>query len=624
MGWDEAIFGWLFRRARGLIDKRPSDEARAKSATLEELGPSLAIVASAVAEQKVELRAADGHGGFAAGVIWVPAVISEAESKSLNERIIVVRVLTSAVAMREGIALPRAMSERESLAWTAVAMCYARRKIDDELPAASELVRDEYERALANRSNSDADPLEALVRRALRDELDARSWLAAAERECALVRGEGAAQTPLAWPLLRPASAATDAATMRRTPMPTRSLASGTERKGRDRETVQRITMKEERLDENPLVHSFEKVHTAEEYKGGRKSVDGSDEMAAHQEALDELDLREVIRSSQTTSSVYRADVWLDNASADLASPDLSSDEAFTYDEWNHSERQWRRDWCSVRMGVQRENVASDRAKAEAQRALRRYREEVRSLRAEFERREQARAWRARQRDGAEVDTDAVVDRFASIIAGHTPDDRLYVARRRAAHEVATVILLDASLSTDGWVAGRRVLDVERESVLVLGEALRGLHDELAVLTFSSHTRRDCRVAVLKGSREPWERAWTRLGSVQPAGYTRIGPALRHATAMLRKTHARKKLLVLVSDGRPTDYDRYEGRYGVEDVAMAVREAEREHVFVHALAVDKQARGHFTEMFGKGRFAILSRPDELTRAMGAVIAKLGE
>ncbi len=85
-----------------------------------------------------------------------------------------------------------------------------------------------------------------------------------------------------------------------------------------------------------------------------------------------------------------------------------------------------------------------------------------------------------------------------------------------------------------------------------------------------------------------------------------------------------RSLIILVSDGRPTDYDRYEGRYGVQDVSMAVREAEQEHVCVHALAVDAKARGHFTEMFGRGRFAILPRADALTRAMGSAIAKLGE
>jgi nitric oxide reductase NorD protein len=626
MGWDEAIFGWLYRRVRGALVRAPSGEALARAAHLTELSSTLALLASAVAERRVELRAADGHGGIAEGVIWLPSTIASAATREENEETYLLRALLSATAMREGYALPRSLGARATLAWTAIAMRAARGLIERELDGAGLRLRAAGARELAA-SAPRGPSLDTLVREALVGEgtpLERGEVSARAEQACAAFDGSAeAADLPILWPQLRAASAQAATSAERRGAMPTRSLAHGTERRGRDRESVKRVTMNEQRFDENPMTHSFEKVHTAEEYKGGRKSADGSDEMAAHAEALDELDLREVIRSNETTSSVYRADVWLDEASTDLSDRSTDAPAPFVYDEWNHVDRSWRRAWCSVRMGVA--DAASDveRATREARAVLHRRRRDVRALRAEFERRAAARAWRGRQPDGAEVDIDAVVDRFACLRAGHTPSDRLYVARRRCAHEVAAVILLDASLSTDGWVAGRRVLDVEREAVLVLGESLRGLHDDLAVITFSSHTRRDCRVSVVKGSREPWAQAWSRLAAIAPAGYTRMGPALRHATAMLQKSAARRRLLLLVSDGRPTDYDRYEGRYGVEDVAMAVREAESARVTVHALAVDAQARGHFTEMFGRGRFAVMARPEALVEAMGEAIARLG-
>src|SRR5690606_36468471 len=187
---------------------------------------------------------------------------------------------------------------------------------------------------------------------------------------------------------------------------------------------------------------------------------------------------------------------------------------------------------------------------------------------------------------------DAVVERHAALASGHPGPDRLYRARLRSAPELAVLLLIDASVSTDGWIQERRVLDEELESALVLADALDGLGVELAIASFHSHTRRDCRFDVVKAMSEPWHggKAERRLASIEPAGYTRIGPALRHASGLLERASARRRLLLLITDAKPNDYDRYEGSYGIADVRQAVREAERAGIHVHALAIDPRAR----------------------------------
>jgi len=112
------------------------------------------------------------------------------------------------------------------------------------------------------------------------------------------------------------------------------------------------------------------------------------------------------------------------------------------------------------------------------------------------------------------------------------------------------------------------------------------------------------------------------LGALQPQGYTRIGPAIRHGIFELSQAPARNRLLLLVSDGKPTDYDKYEGRYGVADVRQALREATREGVVAHALAVDKAARAHLPEMFGPGAWHVLPNPDALPEALATVYGKV--
>jgi nitric oxide reductase NorD protein len=183
-------------------------------------------------------------------------------------------------------------------------------------------------------------------------------------------------------------------------------------------------------------------------------------------------------------------------------------------------------------------------------------------------------------------------------------------------------VLLDGSLSTDAWVDGRRVIDVAKASLVMLGEALSGTEAEVGVAAFHSNTRRDCRFLVLKGFAEPWSKAPPRLAPLTPRGYTRIGPALRHATKLLEGCQARRKLLVLVSDGKPTDYDRYEGRYGIADVRRAVGEAEQRGVRTFGLAIEKEARSYLAQMFGPRGYEVLPRPEALAEALARVTTEL--
>ncbi len=619
MGWDEALFGWLYRKARDVTRKAPTAEEIARSSLLDDERARLAIVASALAGERIEVRASEGVGGCAGDTLLLPARMDLAPDRAGNERAYLLRVVLHVAARRLGLKLDGERSADDALAAMARAIPAVMREARAMVPGVDALAAEVFAWELSSRPDpATLAPKEAALETLVQETLRA---CCAPESERIGRRDVRSVPPVRAWGTLLPPSMSRSVSVTKGA-MPATALPGGTERKGKNRDHVRRVEMGKDRIDENPLTHSFEKVHTAEEYKGGRKQADGSDEMASHGDALDELDMREVVRSTETTRSLYRADVMMEGAAGDLEDDDASGGDVFLYDEWDQRSRSWRKEWCALRSAVVPERVSVARSNEHVRAVLRKHRAEVRALRAEFERIEHGRSWRTRQPDGPDVDTDAMIDRYACLRAGHSPPDRLHVSRRRCERDVATVILLDASLSTDGWVAGRRVLDVARDSVIVLGEALDGLHDELGVATFWSHTRRDCRFGIVKGTTEPWGRAWRRLASVEPAGYTRIGPALRHATWLLSKARARRRLLLMVSDGRPTDYDRYEGRYGVADVSMAVREASDVGVQPFALTIDAQSRNAFSEMFGKGRYAILPRPEALVDAMAEVYERV--
>lgn len=226
---------------------------------------------------------------------------------------------------------------------------------------------------------------------------------------------------------------------------------------------------------------------------------------------------------------------------------------------------------------------------------------------------------RNRQLDGPEIDVEAMVERHADLTAGHTPPDRLYLASRKRLREIAILVLLDTSWSTDAYLDGRRVLDVGVSSLLVVAEAFEGyIEEEVAVASFRSHTRNDVRFGVLKAFEDPWQRLRAVAPGVTPYGYTRIGAAIRHSTAILDAAKASKKLLLIVSDGKPTDYDRYEGRYGIEDVAQAVRESHQQRIHTFGIAIEKEAKLYLARMLGPGAYRILPRPSMLPDVMADV------
>ena len=368
------------------------------------------------------------------------------------------------------------------------------------------------------------------------------------------------------------------------------------------------------------LVHTFDKSDTAEEFQGVTRTPDGADELAQHAEALQELDLRDVVRSPTRTQSIYKTELLFDSDIDDMADAGSPSAPAYVYDEWDGKARRYKPRWCTVH--VSRPPAPAPHAAAAAAAILHKHRRIIRDLRLLLDKIRCTRVLRNRQPEGADVDLDAVVDRYATVHNGSPPDDRLYLARRRHRRDLVTLLLIDLSYSTDAWIQGYRVLDIAKESVLVLSEVLAQWRDRVGIGGFYSNTRRDCRFVLLKSFDEPWPRCKAALASLEPTGYTRIGPALRHGVALLERQQAAKKLLLLISDGKPTDYDRYEGRYGIADVRQAMREAHQARIHTYALAVDVQAKHYLPQMFGSGNFQILPHPAHLVRGLTDLYRRL--
>jgi nitric oxide reductase NorD protein len=241
----------------------------------------------------------------------------------------------------------------------------------------------------------------------------------------------------------------------------------------------------------------------------------------------------------------------------------------------------------------------------------------LRVIQRRFELLRARRARLRKQLEGEEIDLEACVEAAADFRAGLPRSERLYQTLRPARREMAIALLVDASGSTDSWVSGsRRVIDVEREALLLVCIALEAMRERYTVQSFSGEGPGMVTVRQLKGFDEHHgEDVSRRIAGLEPERYTRVGAALRHVSGMLMREPARHRLLLLLSDGKPNDVDHYEGRYGVEDMRQAVTEAKLQGIHPFCLTVDRAAASYLPDVFGASEYALLPRPELLPSAL---------
>ncbi len=371
-------------------------------------------------------------------------------------------------------------------------------------------------------------------------------------------------------------------------------------------------TMKE--YGENPMTHVFEKLLTADEYKGGSKKQDGSDESQDQADALSELTLNSVVRSETETASILKSNAQINSFMPDIDEVETEQEEKlYTYPEWFEDQRQYKPDFCTVFESVA---VASNKnykdLEAGASAALS---EKLSSFLNESR-------WKPRQKDGPEFDLDAIVRWRSQQKTSGPIEQRLYIGRRNLERNLAILILLDSSLSADAWINDKRVMDVMRSSVGIIGKAFSGLDDNFAVAAFNSHARTRCTFKWIKKFDDSWAKGSSRLYSVTPDGYTRIGPALRHAHAILTDIKARRKLILLFSDAKPSDYDRYEGQHGLNDVRKAVSKIKSQGIYLKGITVAQQSRANLVRMFGSGHYEVLSDSKQIPETIMQIFIEM--
>ena len=201
---------------------------------------------------------------------------------------------------------------------------------------------------------------------------------------------------------------------------------------------------------------------------------------------------------------------------------------------------------------------------------------------------------------------------------------KFYTTYEKKTRDMATLILADVSLSTEGGITQEvRIIDVIKDGLMVFSEALEKLEDKFAIYSFSSLQNKKVYFNIIKNFQDKYsDLIRGRIDSMRPQYYTRLGAAIRESTKILDKQQSANKLLLIISDGKPNDEDRYDGRYGIEDTKKAIEEVRQKGIIPFCLTVDLDAKEYLGYLFGRDGYAVVRDGQKLPKVLPEVYINL--
>ena len=285
------------------------------------------------------------------------------------------------------------------------------------------------------------------------------------------------------------------------------------------------------------------------------------------------------------------------------------------YAEWDYLTQSYRPDWVSLFEGLHPAGQASH-----IDRVLDKHRTLAKRLKRMLDLLKPHERVRLRyQEEGSELDLDVAVRAFTDLKARSQPDMRICESQRSNGRSIAVTLLLDLSESLNDKVPGssQSILELSQEAVALLAWTVEQLGDPLAIAGFHSNSRHDVRYLHIKGFGEHWGDAVKSRMAAMQAGYsTRMGAAMRHAAHTLSNQNTDTKLLLVLTDGCPSDVDVSDEDLLVQDARQAVKELTTQGITTYCINLDAKADGYVRDIFGK-QYTVVDRiatlPEKLPR-----------
>ena len=334
--------------------------------------------------------------------------------------------------------------------------------------------------------------------------------------------------------------------------------------------------------------------------------------------AADDMDELAIARDTKKRSSRLKLDLDLPANAYD----DTPLGPGVLLPEWNYKTQQLVADHCCVQPMLPKNSHPTELPER-LQRSAHRLRRQFQALAPQRNR-------RFGQIDGMDLDLDRVVRFFTEVKSGKAESTgNFYLDTPRNERSLACLLLADVSLSTEAWVGkgqqASSVIDVVKDSLMLFAEALQASGDAFGLYGFSSLKRKQVRYLTLKGFDESYNEVTRgRIAALSPGFYTRMGAAIRQSTEILLKQPAHKRLLLLVTDGKPNDLDHYEGRYGVEDTRQAVLEARKAGLVPFCVTIDREAGEYLPHLFGTHHYVVVPDATRLPKVLTRLYSTLSQ
>lgn len=580
MSFDEFLFGKFVR----YIKNKPVDQSiQERTVWLKDIQSRLTVLARALTAKPIDIFPAIKEGGYKGNSFFLPEKFAFYCDSNLNLQYFLFRILYLSVQQKKELnwyeAGPIADSKALELSYQAAPEITAALFL--EFPLAEAI----YKTLLAETNTATKQPIEPgwLYGKWMADKREIVSDQATPPNHSKTKQEEHLQKTTI---------------------------------KSKPVEEIINLIVDTKQQEDYVLTHNFEKVETADEFSGTWRDFNGDDDLEEHQDALKELNLKYTVRGDDTTHSVYEAE-FTDNAQVAESKEAATTGNFVAYDEWDYRKKEYRKNFSRVYPITQQGADAGY-----CQQCLQTNKGLLMQLRKLLTNLNNKWQQQRLQLQGSEIDIDMAVNRFADVLSGHTPSDKIYLSDRKVEKDLAILLLLDSSLSSDSYAAGNRVIDVEKQTAILFGEILNEYNIDFSVQSFHSRTRNFTAFVSVKDFDEEWTKTKNRIGALQPEGYTRIGPALRHSGALLGRRAAKNKWVIVLSDGKPNDYDRYEGQYGIQDIKQALRELNEQNINTYALTIEANAKYYLPQMFGQNHFQIVSSPAELIRSLVKLYEKI--
>ncbi|HHJ36419.1 MAG TPA: VWA domain-containing protein [Gammaproteobacteria bacterium] len=349
----------------------------------------------------------------------------------------------------------------------------------------------------------------------------------------------------------------------------------------------------------------------AEYTKVDRSSVEDDDDDAM--QTAEDMDSITLAPDNDTTAGKIKLDLDLPSTDYD----DVVLTEGIPIDEWDYKQQRLQKDYCRLQEMAPRDSEATELPA--------RLRPQAHKIRRQFESLRPQRHWVSRQNEGTELDLESYINFLTDRKQGRVNNDMpVYRNLQNHDRDLACLLLADLSLSTDAHINNHaRVIDVIRDSLYLFSEALTATGDRFALHGFSSRNRNHIRFYNIKRFDEHYDdNIRGHIDSIRPGYYTRMGAAIRHATQLLVEEASSQKLLLILTDGKPNDLDKYEGRYGIEDTRMAVLEAEKLGLRPFCVTIDEQAEDYLPYLFGSRSYVLIHNAEELPRKLPLLYLRL--